>query len=67
MVKYLLTSKACQHCAEAKQQLKNEIKSGEVKVVDINSSAGLKLIRDLDLKAIPKLIECAEDGCAVIE
>jgi len=57
MTKILLVGVNCPNCIVLKQQLTEEIKEGIVKVVDISSDEGKKLISKFNVKQIPIILE----------
>jgi len=57
MTKILLVGNNCPKCIVMKQYLTEEIKEGIVKVVDISSDKGKKLVSKFNVKQIPMIVE----------
>lgn len=72
-MKYLLTSNKCPHCKQVKKKLKKQLENGTVKELSIdedskNSDQAFDLIDQVDIRALPTLIECdSENKCNIVD
>jgi len=66
---YLLTFKDCPGCEEAKEHFKEEIESGEISIIDIDSDKGVEIINALNINGVPKIVIETSNGsyCLVSE
>lgn len=59
---YLIETKGCPKCEEAKKEFETEINEGKVKVENIDTEKGWEIIRTLKLFAVPTLVVEKADG-----
>lgn len=52
----MLVGNGCPACANQKKILKTEIKTGKIKLLDINTSEGARLVEKQKLKYIPQIL-----------
>lgn len=60
--KLLLTMKGCGGCAQVKEMLKDDLKSGKIRELTAESAEGKKVADMLKLEEVPECIEKGEDG-----
>jgi glutaredoxin len=53
---WLVVSDGCPFCAETKENLMDEINSGEIRAVDIEDIKGTEIINELGINEVPVLV-----------
>ena len=61
MVDYLLTQDDCVGCEKAKHRLRKKIEMGDIRVVNVKSELGKRLVYQYDLDEVPYLIKEKEE------